>query len=514
MMAMPSFMMILVVLLGGGGNDLLDYMPTEDYWKTKDVELTPEAMIDQLAPAKVGDVSALIKQLGADKSEDRDAASRKLLAMGPGVIPQLKPALKSEDLEVVSRAEKIIADLSGAGQAQAVRRLMAIRALGDLKDKKALPVLKHLAKGEALFEAEYAAAAIASVEGKPCTRPVVTTKAMASDLWLMPKSVGLTAQATLPAGGKPITGKELTEAITTMGGQGGGGGNAPDPEAAATMARQMSKQVVGMLIQVAEQVGNVRLHGATMALAGKVDNDTGFVTFAIRGKYDPAAIKALLIKEGTKVEKAGDLEIYRPDREFGMVMPSSDRLLIVGGPRKNTDEVKSIITAMASGKGGLKENADMVKLIKTVGEGNQAWCVTRMTDAYRKEAKILKAFNTLTGTIRQKDNQMDLVIKAFGGDAEGAAAAVQEVETSLAEGREQFARIAERMPMMKPMSDLLKSIKVASDGGNATLTGHLKGDFRKMLMAPFGMFMGVSHSVREGPGGVQVENARPQPVPR
>ena len=131
-----------------------------------------------------------------------------------------------------------------------------------------------------------------------------------------------------------------------------------------------------------------------------------------------------------------------------------------------------------------------------------------------KEAKLLKAFNTLTGTIRQKDNQMDLVIKAFGGDAEGAAAAVQEVETSLAEGREQFARISERMPMMKPMSDLLKSIKVASDGGNATLTGHLKGDFRKMLMAPFGMFMGVSHSVREGPGGVQVENARPQPVPR
>ena len=45
MAATPSFMMILLALLGGGGNDLLDFIPTQNYWQMRGVVLTAEAMI-------------------------------------------------------------------------------------------------------------------------------------------------------------------------------------------------------------------------------------------------------------------------------------------------------------------------------------------------------------------------------------------------------------------------------------------------------------------------------------
>ena len=53
-------------------------------------------------------VQALVKQLGADSYQDRQAAQEALVAMGQGILPLIEPHLKHEDAEVRVRIAAII----------------------------------------------------------------------------------------------------------------------------------------------------------------------------------------------------------------------------------------------------------------------------------------------------------------------------------------------------------------------------------------------------------------------
>ncbi|MFW6108384.1 MAG: hypothetical protein ACOC8D_01090, partial [bacterium] len=114
-----GFMEMLIVLLtsGGGGNDLLDYMPLDAYWKMKGVEVTVERMTAELTTEKPANLDQLVADLGARDYATREEATRKLRALGPAALPALKGAAQSEDPEVRTRAEKLIeAALAAAGR--------------------------------------------------------------------------------------------------------------------------------------------------------------------------------------------------------------------------------------------------------------------------------------------------------------------------------------------------------------------------------------------------------------
>jgi hypothetical protein len=102
---MISSWAMMLVLLAGGGNDLLDYLPAKHYWQAKSVTVTTENLLAEL------------------KADPKDKAT-------------------------------------------AVRRLMAIRTLGEQKDPNALPALKKLLGSKELFEDEYARRAVAAIEGR------------------------------------------------------------------------------------------------------------------------------------------------------------------------------------------------------------------------------------------------------------------------------------------------------------------------------------------------------------
>ncbi|HUU58223.1 MAG TPA: hypothetical protein VMZ50_01660, partial [Phycisphaerae bacterium] len=83
-MVSTSFLAILMVLGGDGPNELLDVLPTKAFWESESVEVSPETMLAEIKePPKEGDASALIKDLGAEKFQVREAAHKKILAMGP-----------------------------------------------------------------------------------------------------------------------------------------------------------------------------------------------------------------------------------------------------------------------------------------------------------------------------------------------------------------------------------------------------------------------------------------------
>jgi len=489
-MAASGLGMFLILLLGGG-SDLLDFLSSKAYWQAKGVEITAANMLAELRPVELGDVPALIRQLASERHADREQASRKLLAKGPTVVPQLLKAAGSADAEAAARIRNLVRALSGKDEAPAVRRLMAIRTLGEVKHRAAVPALRKLLGSKVLFEAEYARQAIAAIEGKPFKRPVASVKDMASDLWLLPGNCGAVGQVALPAG-KPVDLDQMAKELAAM-----------LPEGKAEEALKQANQG---LISLAERIGNVRLHGVTFGVADDVSDDSGYVVFIARGLYDVAAVRTALLEQRAKPRVVEGTEVLG----FGgddpvLILASNERLVFLVSPSGEKLPIAQMVAALKAGKGKLTGNQDIAKLVKSVGVDNALWAVMRVSEAYR-QASLLAPFKTVTLVGKRKAEQMDFALKATGSEAERVRQAVTEFNELMAEGREEIARQAERMPAMKPLADLLASIKGTAEGPNATVTAQFKGDVKRLLGMPFMLWM--SHSV---PATEMMEQVEPAP---
>ena len=69
------------------------------------------------------DAAALVRQLGSDEFAEREAASRKLAALGEAAVDALRHGLKSEDPEVRSRAGRLLQAIATKGQREETRVL-------------------------------------------------------------------------------------------------------------------------------------------------------------------------------------------------------------------------------------------------------------------------------------------------------------------------------------------------------------------------------------------------------
>ena len=65
-------------------------------------------VVSNLDPGIEKEIFALIEQLGETKFAKRETAEKRLLELGRKAVPQLTEALKSKDLEVVFRAERVL----------------------------------------------------------------------------------------------------------------------------------------------------------------------------------------------------------------------------------------------------------------------------------------------------------------------------------------------------------------------------------------------------------------------
>ena len=270
---MASSMMLMMVLMGGGGgNDLADFIDTNSYWALQSVEVTVPAMKAQLAAANADAAAALCKDLVGDDAAKSRAAAAKIKSIGLGAMPHLEKAARDAQgkPEKAARVQNLIGQLYANVQGPAVRRLMAIRTLGELKKRDALATLKPLLKSRVIFEAEYVRAAIAAIEGKEFKRPALPAKDRMKDIWLLPANCGVVGQMTIPPG-KPI---DIAKAIKTMGPMGGGG----------QTPQKMLPQLTAMIAMAAGHVGNVRIDAVTIGLANDVGNRRGFVVVIARGR--------------------------------------------------------------------------------------------------------------------------------------------------------------------------------------------------------------------------------------
>lgn len=493
-MATSSFgLLFLLSLLTTGVSDLLDVVPTDEYWRAKNVQVTEAAIAGELAPPPAaGDITKLLDALGDDQPAVRDAAAAKIRAMGPAVVPQLREAAKSGNPEVAARARQLSADVRTVGKAAGVRRLMAIRTAGEQKMRGLLPRLAELAKSDEMFVGDYAAAAVAAIEGKPYDRPHA---AAGDDAWLLPADTRAVLHVGTAGRAKPVTAADLAETMKMVSGAGPGGND--------EQAKQQVRQAMEQVIAVAEQTGNVRLDGLTVGVTGDVGNRAGRLVLIVRGRFDAKACAdaaaAALPKDGNARQAVAGVDAIRLQREFFALFPSDTRaafVTFVGGPPAAATQLEEVATALKSGQGPLRAVPEMAKLVGQADAALPLWGALHVNDNFR-QAPPLRALDWVTLAGRAEGEATEFRFDAKGQNGPAVAELVEMVNGGLGQARAMLKQAVDAggfPPGLKKFADLgtrlLASMKCATDEADptrATLTGRIDAPPTVLLLGVFGV---------------------------
>ena len=499
--------MLLVALGGGGTNGLVDLLPTEAYWKAKRVTVSVKRLVHELDPAaapvaKPDDIPRLVRDLGAAEFAVRQAAAARLRALGALAAKELAEAAKSDDPEVSMTARELLKNLKaaklgpGGPKAKAIRRLMAIRTLGELKDPEALPVLRPLLDSKEPFVADFARKAIAAIEGKPFRRTPLARELLHADLCLLPRNCGVVGQMSLiPTPSKPV---DATAALPPF-----------------MQAGDMKEKLVQGLLTAAELVGNVRVDHLTMGVADDVGDDTGYVAFVARGLYDPAAVKAACqLAPRFEALNVDGVEVLAIDKHARLIPCGPGRLVAVFGPSPEAMPVQALAAAVKAKPDKLALDPKLLRLLEPLDITAPLWAVARMSAAYR-QADFLAPFDDATLTGKAKGEGLGLTLVARGTDPAAVKAVADRLTAELDKGKAQMGQMLAMMPALKPVAEFVRTIKIETHEAKATLSAHFENQ-SAMLLMPMMLFMG--HAVSRpmlAPDEVPMEQMAPDgAVPR
>lgn len=469
MAAGPSWMMmLLVMLLGGGGSDLLDYVPSDFYWKKQNVQVTAETLLGELKPVTAQDISKFIPDLDSADPQVRDKATKGIESVGPAALPELKKQAQSDEQEIAGRAKALIQKIEANQRPKAVRRLMAIRTLGEMKSKEAEPVLKGLLKSDERFVADYAQAALDRIAGREPTRKRPTETR--DDVWMLPDQCRAVAQLWMPP--TTINIQEALKSVGTVAGQ--------DP-------KKMMDDIAGNAMSLAERLGNMRFDGVTVGLSGDINNNTGFVVVVARGTYDAHGVADLFHQEKEFMPATiGTTEVFTQERT-SVFFPSDERAVMITGPPGANVPVEQLVSNVKNRGGKLKGETEIANLIEAVPAGQQLWGVMKVTPSYA-QAPVLAFFKTLQLTSEMKDAELHVLITGDGTDPEKTKDAVSIANTAIQQGVAGLQQIAQFVPQMKAVAEKLQTFKAEVVGKDARLTGNVGKSDSALFLLPMMAF--------------------------
>jgi hypothetical protein len=471
---------MLLMLLNGGVRDLAGLVSSDTYWKSKDVTVSIEQLTGELQAVKPVDVSKLIGDLDADDPKARDDAAAKIAAYGAGALPALAEAAKNGSPEVVARANAISAKIRGGAKPAAVRRLMAIRTLGEMKNASALPLLRTLVDSKEMFEADYAKAAIARIEGNAYNSPVATDANRAADVALLPSRLDIVAQIAPQFNGLLPIDKLIDQA--------------PVPEDQKAKSRE---EAHGDILKLLETVGNVRLDAITWGFYAAPPGVPGNTVVIARGTFDETTVAEALAQAIPRIKKVNDVEVFQMDDDSVLLLPNDGRIIFLAREPTGDLGLEAMTAALRKGAGDFSANPDLSGLIKSVDTKSPLWAVTKMASGLRELAGPFGQFDTVTITASQAVEN-DKIISNLQLQAEGPDAAktkdlvdtlTAEIKSTVLEGRKE----EKTTPYLKPMVDFVDSLKLTADGKKATMTGSL----HDMPMVPAMMMMERQVDVRQ-----------------
>lgn len=471
---MSSMTLLLMLLLGGDVQpELLAHATTAGYWQSRQVKVTADEMTTRLRIKEGGDVQPLLTQLGNQRPKVREEAQKAIIEMGPGVIEQVRPLTKSEDKEVAARATEIVEQLNKCGQAPMVDRLMAIRTLGEIQYKPALAELEKLAKSKEPFVAQYALRATAAINGKaPPAIQTPTAKDTEADLYMLPSSCSAVGQMKF-AGERAFDFPKLFDQLPK-----------PNPKVSYAGSTQ---RLESLLTELAIRVGNFRIDAVTMGVAGDMGDKTGYVVLVGRGTYNAAAVRqALLDSLGNHEAKTIDgVEVLQPkaaadetrSRSDGpaLILPSNERIILLAGPSLDAMPIKELAAAVKGGKGTLAENKSLGGLLAKADMTGPIWGAIVPSESYKKE-KLFAPFDSILISSSCRRGETTISATAKGADGTKVKEVVDYANDQIEKARLAMAPMGAAMPMVKPLAEILGSLKAESSSETATATASFKSE--------------------------------------
>ena len=392
-------------------------------------------------------------------------------------------------LEVL--AEPVTKDIDQA-KAQEVKKLQAMRALGALKDKAALPALKGAAGSKLLFFNEYATEAIAAIEGKPHVVATVSAERLKKDLALLPAGVGTVVQAHLSGAGGVDLKEVVVEVLKGM-------SDAPEPE---VVFEQVNQQIGG----IANKVGNLRIDAITLGLSSDVGNDAGFVVILCRGLYDHRAVESFFSeqKRTTHHDIAGTMFLGMDGDDAAVAAVSRELLVFVSGPGWEKFPLEEVAAKLKAQPAQPEFEGRLKRVIARADQSSPLWGAGILSEGM-KEAPPLAPFDELllgTSGLKEKEKSL-LKLEGLGKDANAIAESVGQMKEMVAQG---IAELEDRgAAEMEPILKVMKSIEFSSEGLNGSMTAEFDGNPASMVGGILTMFSDRRvRGVREG--GVPAPN--------
>lgn len=497
-----SYVFTLFMLFGGlfgAGNDLLDYIPAEAYWKLKAVPLKFETMADEVRLADPAAAVNLAKVFENASGADRDRLALALIDQGEAARTVLDRLARSPDPDLARRATACLIAIDKEPKERSVRRLMAIRTLGALGRKEAIPLLEPLLGSTEPFVAAYAAEAIASLDGKPpLMRPFPLE--MKNDIWRLPADCRAVAQIA-----PRVAGPELADRVLAA-------MNIP----AGVDRADAIDGLTFTLVQIADRFGDMRFDGITLGGSADLGEKTGYVLAILRGQYDHATVNRVFAAGRTPYNDFPGGRIYVPGG-MAIYAPSDDLLIFATAP-SGTPPVQAVITAagnapttrpatqpatdaIASAPSTQPAQGDpnapprlgtgpaMVKLIALIDTTQPLWLALKSSEASRA-APGLAALETLTVTgSPSRTTPLELHLQAKFTDADAArnaeAALTALLPSKPAASPQDGGRPASSPNFLGTITAALSAREVRVDGDrlNATATLTLaRADVLRLLL--------------------------------
>ncbi|HMO25204.1 MAG TPA: HEAT repeat domain-containing protein, partial [Tepidisphaeraceae bacterium] len=422
----------------------------------------------------------LIEQLDAPDFRERERAEQALRRMGRAALEPLRNARSDPRPEVSSRAESILqqieTDLAGEG----IRRLMAIRTLGERRVEAAIPALKTLLDSQDAFVAEHARRSIARIEGRSIPTHEIAPEARGAQLAMLPDTLGVVAQTILPASGAATNLRETFRPIAEAFG-------------AEQDIESMLDEMTRGLLEVANRTGNLRVNLITLGVSGDVDNQPHFIVL-VQGQWNASSVGTLLAEQVEAARVIEDASVYPLGGEAAVIIASDTQAALVIASGEPEALWTSVVRAMRTGQGGFA-GSDLAKLVRPEHTSADTWVVARITESYRRE-EFFRAFDDLWETGHRQDGKARIAGAARGSDRDAVEQRLVQMKAGVDEALGDLRQMARNAPQAKPALDLLESMRFEMDGTTIRASAEIEGDPRMIVGA---MLMGMSGRARAVP---------------
>ena len=475
------YLVWFALLMNPAGTQLADLVDTRAFWKEAGVEWNAPALRNELAQAQAPadpDVQGAIHALGAATHAERQHAAERVRKAGAAALPLLQAAARSDDPEIQSRAKALLRDWQGTSLAQPARRLMAIRALAELGDVSAVPLLEAITSTATAFEQEAAREALRVLKGLPPSPPEPggrPARAVEAALWQLPSRVDIAGRLRVPDRicPTPLTGRFVQQGfLVEMAGQ----------KKLVENLRQHATRVLG-------EIGNVRIHGVAFAVDGVVWPQRK-VAAVVAGDFDIPLVRKALATHGQLALRRGNLIWYRlkeglhlamgedgllradlsPQPSFAWWKPCSSPLMEGGAlPFCWPQALKDAATAAAHGTNHF--------WMATGGENGRIWRNRPVFEAIQGAVIQGQAVGTNTGWRFQVDLPC--------GEAKPTADLHANLVEKLGDLKKAATAAAVNLTAIRPLADLLTSVALPAPSPDLRINAELADPDNTLLALPF-----------------------------